>query len=112
MGVEKTEKKEIEVIETKVLNLMHMARKAGNLQYGYDNCSYLCESGRAKLVIYAEDLMEKTKIKLDRLLDETGTNSKCFGTKALYGNAFNTRETGIVIITNVNFAKGINRLFV
>lgn len=112
MGLEKTEKKEIEVIETKVLSLMHMARKAGNLQYGYDNCNYLCESGRAKLVVYAEDLMEKTKIKLDRLLDETGTKSISFGTKALYGNAFNTRETGIVIITNVNFAKGINRLFV
>lgn len=112
MGVEKTEKKEIEVIETKVLNLMHMVRKAGNLQYGYDNCSHLCDVGRAKLVVYAEDLTDKTKIRLERLLEETGTKAICFGTKALYGNAFNTRETGIVIITNVNFAKGINRLFV
>ena len=49
-------------MEDKVINLLHMARKARKLKSGYDACERSCFSNNAKLLIYASDLSERGKI--------------------------------------------------
>ena len=39
----------------KALNLLGLARKGGNIELGEDNCSIVCRSGKAKLLILATD---------------------------------------------------------
>ncbi|MCD4796773.1 MAG: hypothetical protein K8R49_06370 [Candidatus Cloacimonetes bacterium] len=35
--------------EEKILNLLHIARKAGKLQFGYGACERSCTNGNSKL---------------------------------------------------------------
>jgi hypothetical protein len=70
-------------MEGKIINLLHLARKSGKLQFGFDACEKSCFKGKSRL-----------------------------GTKKLFGESFKTRDVGIISIEDHNFAKGIIRLIV
>lgn len=94
----------------KVMNLLHMTRKAGKLQTGFDACERSCFIGDAKLIIYAKDLAEKRKKHILIQADANNVKIKEFGSKALFGEEFKIRDIGILCIEDANFAKGILRL--
>ena len=99
-------------MEGKVINLLHLARKAGKLQFGFDACEKSCFKGKSRLVIYVSDLSEKSKRKLISMANAYNTKVIEIGTKGLFGETFKTRDVGILSIENNDFAKGIIRLIV
>ncbi|MDA3814008.1 MAG: ribosomal L7Ae/L30e/S12e/Gadd45 family protein [Candidatus Cloacimonetes bacterium] len=94
-------------MEDKIINLLHMARKAGKLKSGYDACERSCFSNDAKLVIYASDIAERTKKHLLNLANAYNVKIVKYGFKTLFGSEFKTRDIGIICIEDANFAKGI-----
>jgi ribosomal protein L7Ae-like RNA K-turn-binding protein len=99
-------------LEDKILNLLHLARKAGKLQFGFDACERSCFSSQAKLVIYASDLSPNTQKNLIKIIQANNVKSIELSTKKNFGNTFKIRETGIMIVNDSNFAKGILSLIV
>lgn len=95
--------------EKKVLNLMHMARKAGNVQMGFDACERSCFSRAAKLMIVAIDLADKKKARIKEIADAYNVKYLEFGTKERFGQEFKTRDLGVISVEDINFAKGINK---
>ncbi len=96
--------------EQKIINLLHLSRKAGKLKIGYDECERACLNGSAKLVIKVSDLAEKSERRLQNLMKDFSIQTIEFGTKSLLGKVFNIRDLGIICIIDKNFAKGISRL--
>ena len=94
------------------MNLLHLARKAGKLQFGFNACERSCFDSHAKLVIYASDLSHNTRKNLIEMLQTNNVKSIEFSTKKYFGNIFKIRETGIIIVNDSNFAKGILSLIV
>ncbi len=97
-------------MEDKVINLLHMARKARKLKSGFDACERSCFSNDAKLLIYASDLAEKRKKHLLDLANANNVKIIEYGSKPLFGREFKIRDIGIICIEDANFAKGILRL--
>lgn len=100
----------MEAKKQKVINLLHLARKTGKLKSGFDACERSVLSGKSKLLIYCSDLSKNTQNRLQNLLAEHKIKSQEFGTKSLIGNAFKTKDLGIISIEDKNFASGIIRL--
>lgn len=100
----------MEAKQQKVLNLLHLVRKAGKLKLGFDACERSVLSGKSKFLIYCSDLSKNTQNRLQNLLNEHKIKSQEFGTKSLFGNAFKTKDLGIISIEDKNFASGIIRL--
>lgn len=99
-------------MEDKVMNLLHLARKAGKLQFGFDACERSCFSSHAKLVIYASDLSHNTLKNLIEMVQANNVKSIELSTKKNFGSTFKIRETGIITVNDSNFAKGILSLIV
>ena len=99
-------------MEDKILNLLHLARKAGKLQFGFDACERSCFSSQAKLVIYASDLSLNTRKNMIKIIQANNVKSIELSTKKNFGSAFKIRETGIITVNDSNFAKGILSLIV
>ena len=93
--------------ETKVFNLLHLARKAGKLQIGFDACERSCLRNRAKLVIFAEDISKNNRRRVQFLAKNSNTKVIAFGTKKLFAEAFKTKEIGIICVEDENFAGGL-----
>ena len=100
-----------DVKTTKVMNLLHMARKAGKLKLGFDACERSMFTGVSKLTIVAADVSEKTRQRLDDLTEDINIKKVEFGTKELFGSEFNIRNVAIISIEDKNFAKGLIKLF-
>ncbi len=98
--------------EEKILNLLHIARKAGKLQFGYGACERSCTNGNSKLVICASDLAENTRKNLKIMADAYNTKIIELGSKKFFGESFKMRDIGIICVEDSNFARGINRLLV
>ncbi len=96
-------------MEDKVMNLLHIARKARMLKSGYDACERSCFSNGAKLLIYASDLAERSKKHLLELANANNVKIIEYGSKSLFGNEFKIRDIGIICIEDANLAKGILR---
>jgi len=96
-------------MEEKVINLLHMARKARKLKSGFDACERSCYSHEANLIIYASDLAEKRKKHLLHMANANNVKIIEFGSKSLFGREFKTRDIGIICIEDANFTKGILR---
>lgn len=95
--------------EKKVLNLVHLARKARKVQMGFDTCERACFAGTAKLIIVAEDMAVKKKTKIKDLAEAYNVKIVEFGSKESFGKEFNTRDLGLICVEDSNFAKGIKK---
>jgi len=102
--VEKEKSKEM---NEKVLNLLHIARKAGVVQLGFGACQRLCFQGKAKLILVAKDLSDKQKKNLKKMADAYNVKFFEFGSKQFLGNSFNLRDVGIICIEDKNLTNGI-----
>ena len=96
-------------MDDKIINLLHMARKAGKLKSGFDACERSCFTNNAKLLIHASDLAEKRKNHLLNLASANNVKIIEYGSKSLFGSVFKIRDIGIICIEDANFAKGILR---
>lgn len=91
----------------KILSLLHLTRKAGKLQFGFDACERSCLRGKAKLLIYASDLKDKRKRDYITLAEAFNVKIIEFASKQTFQESFKIRKVGILSIEDKNFAKGI-----
>jgi len=93
----------------KVLNLLHMARKAGSVIFGFDACKRSCFQGSARLLILADDLSKTQKNEMIKVAEAYNVKWAELGTKEIFGEAFKTRDLGIISVEDANFVKGIKK---
>ncbi|MCD4652228.1 MAG: ribosomal L7Ae/L30e/S12e/Gadd45 family protein [Candidatus Cloacimonetes bacterium] len=93
--------------EQKIIALMHMARKAGRLKLGANAAERAVTSGRATMLILAEDVGGSVKSKLMHRIKEMSVEVVTMSTKSALGRAFNISDTGIIAIEDKNIVNGI-----
>lgn len=93
--------------EEKILNLLHMCRKAGKLACGFDACERSCLNGQSKLLLVASDLANNQKESIRLLAESCHVKWAKTGTKERLGSAFKIRDLGVVSVDDQNFANGI-----
>ena len=77
---------------------------------GYDVCKSACSSGKAKLLVLAEDLAENTKKKCLAFAGDCNVKVIKISSKKKFSESFNIRELGIICIEDKNFSDGIINL--
>jgi ribosomal protein L7Ae-like RNA K-turn-binding protein len=95
----------------KVLGLLHLARKAGALKFGFDACQRSCQRGKARLIIAAADLSKRQKSSLLTVAEAQNIKYLEFGSKQMLGDSFNLRDVGIICVEDKNFASGVVQKF-
>ncbi|MCF7911319.1 MAG: ribosomal L7Ae/L30e/S12e/Gadd45 family protein [Candidatus Cloacimonetes bacterium] len=95
--------------EKGVNSLLQFCMKAGKLVCGIEASLRLVSRNKIYLLIYSEDLGSSARQKVLMRCEEKGIPVHCFSTKQSLGNLFNRRETGILAVSDRNFAKGIEK---
>jgi len=104
-------KKEAKPENEKILNLLHMARKAGVVKLGFDASQRSCFQGKAKLILTAGDLSARQKQNIQSMADAYNVKFVEFASKQILGVSLNLRDVGILCIEDRNFASGIIKQF-
>ncbi|MBN1326500.1 MAG: ribosomal L7Ae/L30e/S12e/Gadd45 family protein [Candidatus Cloacimonetes bacterium] len=97
-------------MEKKVYNLLHLARRAGKVIFGFDAVKRLCHQGKCRLLLCSSDLAEKTIKNLRELADAYNVKMIIFGSMADFGREFKIKDTGIIAVSDADFAGGITRI--
>ncbi len=107
----KKEEKEIEADQVEqVVKLLHLARKAGKLQFGFDACERLCFAQKAEMLIIASDLQDNTYQKVNKMAVDSNTPVFRLSTKTELGREFRIRDVGVICLYDRNFSDGIKRI--
>jgi len=96
--------------EKRLDNLLQLCMKAGKLVCGIDATLRLISRNRIVIVIYSADLADNTREKLLLKCEDKKVTAFCHSTKEGLGNLFNRRATGVLSISDRNFAKGIQKI--
>ena len=105
MAEKNAEEKKVE-LET-IVSLLHLARRAGKLIMGTAACEQSMQRHKAKLVILAEDISERTKKNIEKIKSKAPIIF-C-STKDMLGEEFDRNKLGILVVEDGNFAHGIMR---
>lgn len=95
----------------KILSLLGFAAKAGKLSFGTHATQFAIESGRAKLVLAAEDISEKSVKELKFKADKksiTVLNLSGISTAELSKRV--GKNCGILAVTDQGFADAITKI--
>lgn len=95
---------------TDIYSFLGLARKAGRLISGTENCEKAIRSNKAKLVILAEDASANTKKKFFDMCSYRKVCLKIFGQKAHIGYAIGKDVTAVVCIKDSGFAGKIIKM--
>jgi ribosomal protein L7Ae-like RNA K-turn-binding protein len=95
----------------KITGLLHLARKAGKVIFGFAACERACLSGKASLILAAKDLAERQKTSIKIVAEANNVKYLEFGSKRYLGDAFKVRDVGIICVQDRNFASGIVKKF-
>ena len=94
-------------INPKIAALLGFARKSRKLAVGEITVENSIKTGKAKLVILAEDVTEKKKKIIERWCHDKGINFLVLSDKATYGRIFNTQPQGFISVTDIQMANTI-----
>lgn len=95
-------------MKAKVLTLLGFAAKSGNLSYGFSVCKEALSRKKARLVIIASDISEKTNKEIVFIAEKSGvtflklTNINIFELSNAVGH-----KCGIISVNENGFAKAI-----
>jgi ribosomal protein L7Ae-like RNA K-turn-binding protein len=95
----------------KMIKLLHLARRARKMVFGFDACKRSVSAGHSHLVILASDLVNRSKQEMIAIAEANGVQWLQAGTKDAFGSAFQARDIGIISVEDANFAKGIRKIF-
>jgi ribosomal protein L7Ae-like RNA K-turn-binding protein len=95
--------------EKSVNSLLQLCMKAGKLICGIDASLRMVSKNKIYMLIYSEDLGSSARHKVLMRCEEKGIPVHCFSTKQRLGELFNRRETGILAVSDRNFAKGLEK---
>jgi len=91
----------------KALGMLGLAQKAGRLVFGEDGIRKAIKSGKAALVIIAEDASDNTKKRFTDSCAFYKSELILWGTKDELGKATGKNERAAVAVCDENFARAI-----
>jgi ribosomal protein L7Ae-like RNA K-turn-binding protein len=97
-------------MDHKVYAMLGLSTKAGKVVSGDATCERTIKSGRAKLVIVAEDASPNTQKKYTDLCTFRNISLRFFGNKEMLGKAMGKISRGVLVILEENFSKRILEL--
>lgn len=95
----------------KTYSFLGLATKAGQLISGEDSCERAIRSGKAKLVIVAEDSSDNTKKKFENMCKYKKVDMVFFGEKNLLGKYIGKDVRSVLTITGDSFAAHLKKQF-
>jgi Ribosomal protein HS6-type (S12/L30/L7a) len=95
----------------KMIKLLHLARRARKLVFGFDACKRSVSAGHSHLIVLATDLVSRSKQEMISIAEAYDVQWLQAGTKNAFGSAFQARDIGIISVEDANFAKGIKKIF-
>lgn len=95
------------MIENKILGLIGLCRKSGNLVFGTDSCIDMIQRKKVKLVIITQDAAERTKKNFQILCELNLVPFYIFGTKDEISKAIGQENKVVIGIKNKSFAEEI-----
>ena len=92
--------------EEKKLRLLGLARRAGKISYGAEGTMNDIKRHKTKLIVFAEDISERTKNEILKIADGIPVIELSVSKEAL-GYAVGTKPTAVLSVNDSNFKKGI-----
>lgn len=92
--------------QIKQLRLIGLARRAGAVAYGAEGTIDSIKRKKAKLIIFANDISERTKNDILKNINNTCVLELAVSMEEL-GNAIGVKPVGVIAVTDGNFKKGI-----
>ena len=95
-------------MNSKILSLLGFASKSGNLRFGFASCLEVLGRKKAKLIICANDLSEKTKKEITFHAEKTGIEVLTLKTVDIFTLSNSIGHKCVVISVNeTGFAKSL-----
>ena len=94
----------------KVYSFMGLAMKAGKLVSGEEGCEKAVRSGKAFLVVTAEDASENTVKKFQNACEYRKVPFFRFGSKEALGRLLGKEIRSVITVTDAGFAKKLTEL--
>lgn len=91
----------------KIFSFLGLCQKAGQLVHGEDGCEAAVKSGKARLLLVAEDAGGNTKKKFRNMADFYKVELFLFGEKETLGRALGKAGRAVLVVTEDGFAKKI-----
>ncbi|MEG0540696.1 MAG: 50S ribosomal protein L7 [Angelakisella sp.] len=97
----------------KFFGLVSISRKAGKLIYGFDAVKDTVYSGEAQLVLYAQDVSQRTRDSMDKVLDTGNEPPRTLATHlTMYDYAqICGKATGVLAVTDAGLAAALSKVF-
>lgn len=61
-------------MQSKLFGIISLSRKAGQLIYGFDSVKEAVLNGKAKMVIFASDVSDRTRRSMEHVMDENNAH--------------------------------------
>ena len=95
--------------QNKILSLIGLATKAGRTVSGEFSTEKEVKSGRAALVIVADDASDNTKKKMSNMAAFYEVPFYCYGSKEELGRCIGKEYRAMAAVLNQGFAKSIQK---
>ena len=99
---------ELTVNNSKVLSILGLCKKSGNLTLGFDACTETIKQKKSYLILITQDLSDKTKQKLYNQLNGNLIYTTDLTMNDIHDNL--GKSCGIISINDKGFAKKIKSL--
>lgn len=95
----------------KIVSILGLCKKSGNLTFGYDSCIDSINKKKSKLILVANDLSYNTKQKLYNKINIDECNLICLTNFSIndIGNILG-KSCGIISVNNTGFAEKIKSI--
>ncbi len=97
-------------MDSKMLNLLGIAMRAGKVQAGFNRCSTAVKSGKAKLVILCSDISDKTAKEINFLCGKFPTPVLKADFDILRLSAAIGTKAGVCAVCDAGFANNLAAL--
>lgn len=94
----------------KILGLLGLAMRAGEVCFGTDSCIEFMQNKKIKLILIAEDAAERTKRNFTFLCERNKIPIKLFGTIEENSKAIGKKNKAVIGIKNSNFANQLEKM--
>lgn len=98
------------MINNRVLGLLGLCTKAGEISFGTDACIDLIQRKKVKLIIVAEDASDRTKRNFKFLCNNNNIRVAYFGTIEEISKAIGKRNKAVIGIKNDNLSNEIYKI--
>lgn len=98
------------MVNNRVLGLLGLCTKAGEISFGTDACIDLIQRKKVKLIIVAEDASDRTRRNFKFLCNDNNIRVVCFGTIAEISKAIGKRNKAVIGIKNDGLSNEIYKI--